>query len=265
MRFPYLTGVLLSRELKKKVNGYNGGVSGNNSLHSINILINKVLPLRPDIVVMMHNVNDLVTLLNEGTYWNNNQRRSPIVTKNRRSVYNLLRDFVHGIGYAFLPSLSYRIGELKQLVAPPIRRNSRGDSSGTDDMVPAIDMTKVANSFERNLNIFVSVCVSTGVTPVLMTQATAMKIKPDSIIRHRVEKNWHWLGIDYSSHKRNHEMLNEIIRKVCRQRNVLLIDLEKLIPRERKYFYDVIHFKNIGSKLVAEIIASKLAPLVKTK
>ena len=187
------------------------------------------------------------------------------MTKNRRSITNLLRDSVQGIGYVFLPSLSHRVGELKKLVASPIRRNSRGGSPEILDMDPAIDMTKVADSFECNLNIFVSVCVSAGVTPVLMTQPTAMKEKPDDFIRNLVEKNWHRLGIDYSSHKRNHEMLNEIIRKVCRQRNVLLIDLETLIPREKKYFYDVVHFKKKGSKLVAEIIASKLVPLVKTK
>jgi len=54
------------------------GVGGNNSLHSIDILVNKVIPIKPDIVVMMHNINDLVTLIYDQTYWGKNPTRKPI-------------------------------------------------------------------------------------------------------------------------------------------------------------------------------------------
>src|SRR5665648_290055 len=50
-RFPYLAGRLLERQTHLKVNSYNAGRSGNNTLHCINVLINKVVNLKPDIVV----------------------------------------------------------------------------------------------------------------------------------------------------------------------------------------------------------------------
>lgn len=78
-RFPFLAGRMLEKETGLKINSYNGGVSGNNSLHSIDILINKVIPMKPDAVVMMHNVNDLMTLVHEGSYYNDNKHRSVIV------------------------------------------------------------------------------------------------------------------------------------------------------------------------------------------
>ena len=59
-RFPYLVGRRLEEAFKVKVNSYNAARSGNNSLHSLNILLHKLMPLKPDIVVMMHNLNDLV-------------------------------------------------------------------------------------------------------------------------------------------------------------------------------------------------------------
>lgn len=68
-RFPYLVGRLLEASFKTlKVNSYNGGVSANESTHSINILLNKVLAMKPQIVVLMHNINDLVMLRLQGTY-----------------------------------------------------------------------------------------------------------------------------------------------------------------------------------------------------
>lgn len=67
-RFPYLVGRNLEKTLKKRVNSYNGGVSANESMHSINILLNKILPLKPNIVVLMHNINDLVILRSQGSY-----------------------------------------------------------------------------------------------------------------------------------------------------------------------------------------------------
>lgn len=79
-RFPYLVGRQLEQRLNKKVNSYNGGVSANESKHSLNILMNKVLPLKPNIVVMMHNINDLVILKSQGSYGYPNSLKSHVQT-----------------------------------------------------------------------------------------------------------------------------------------------------------------------------------------
>ncbi len=62
-RFPYLAGHLLEEKTGLRVNSYNAAKSGNDSLHSLNIMLNKVVSLKPDIVVMMHNINELAVLL----------------------------------------------------------------------------------------------------------------------------------------------------------------------------------------------------------
>ncbi|HHZ63965.1 MAG TPA: SGNH/GDSL hydrolase family protein, partial [Flavobacteriales bacterium] len=68
LRFPYLVGRLLEEKTGLKVNAFNAGVGGNNSQHSLNILIHKILPLQPDIVVYHHNINDIVQLAYYGNY-----------------------------------------------------------------------------------------------------------------------------------------------------------------------------------------------------
>lgn len=90
-RFPYLVGRALEDKLQLKVNSYNGGVSANESMHSINILLNKVLPMKPTIVVMMHNINDLAMLRLHGHYWYQNSLKSHVQTaKNIYTRYEYL-------------------------------------------------------------------------------------------------------------------------------------------------------------------------------
>ena len=54
------------------------------------------MPLSPDIVVMMENINDLVALLYEKTYWNNNASRrilmevKPTLTGQVRGFFQVL-------------------------------------------------------------------------------------------------------------------------------------------------------------------------------
>lgn len=79
-RFPYVVGRLLEKKLNKKVNTYNGGVSANTSMHSLNILLNKVLPMKPDYVIFMHNINDLVLLRAAGSYWYPDSLKSTVQT-----------------------------------------------------------------------------------------------------------------------------------------------------------------------------------------
>ncbi|MCE7992737.1 MAG: SGNH/GDSL hydrolase family protein [Roseivirga sp.] len=59
-RFPYLVGQLFNRH-GFKVNTLNAAVAGNNSAHTLNIYLNKVLIEESDIAVMMHNINDFMS------------------------------------------------------------------------------------------------------------------------------------------------------------------------------------------------------------
>jgi hypothetical protein len=57
-------------------------------MHSLNILMNKVLPLKPTMVVLMHNINDLVILRSQGSYGYPDSLKSHVQTsKNVFSRY----------------------------------------------------------------------------------------------------------------------------------------------------------------------------------
>ncbi|MFC4260123.1 GDSL-type esterase/lipase family protein [Marinobacter lacisalsi] len=83
----------------------NGGYSGSTSLHLINIILNKVIPLYPDYVVVFVPTNDQRIQSLENGYWCRDSRLSPLVPLGRgkiltdnykdrvelRSVYKALR------------------------------------------------------------------------------------------------------------------------------------------------------------------------------
>lgn len=219
-RFPYLVGRQLEEKLNIKVNSDNAARSGNNSLHSINILINKLLPYNPDVVVMMHNVNDLSALVYEGSYWNQNKTIAPIdcVLKNEKAKI----------------------------------ANDQWKASVWKDKV--LNSTKeqdfLVEKFAANLKLFINICKSRNIIPVLMTQPNRITNNPDFHTGR---------GDDFDKiYKKLYARFSQAIRQVGKKENVLVIDLEKKIPSDKKYIYDSIHVNKEGSVMEAEEISKQL-------
>ncbi|HUT03128.1 MAG TPA: SGNH/GDSL hydrolase family protein [bacterium] len=257
MRFPYLAGHVLEEKTGKKVNSYNGGVSGNNSMHSINALINKVVPLKPQIVVIEHNINDLGILLYEGTYWNDNPSKSlvqvQIPNKPEASPIICFKTLVR----TAIPNIYERMWRIKN----KLRRRARVDEfAHIRGKKLSMNKGKLISEFEMSLNMFISVCRARGITPVLMTQANRYRDNPDEIVLRKLDPLFS-LGIGYSNYKDVYDAFNDTVRKVGRVNDVLVIDLATQVPQESKWMYDTIHLNNAGSKLVASIISKKLMSL----
>lgn len=256
-RFPYVVGRLLERD-GKKVNSYNGGVAGNHSLHSIDALINKVMPLHPEIVVMMHNINDLAVLLHEGTYWNDSPTRSLIFEDSFRhsfiSTSKNLKDMLIPNLYIALRDAYYRTAQW--LGKPP------DEFQRARQHAMAVSHETLVKEFESNLQIFIDISRAYNVTPVLMTEASRLKEEPDPTVRGGMGNLPIDLDFEYGELRELFLTFNATIRRVGTRNAVLVIDLEKAVPQEPDYIYDVIHFSDKGSKHVAKIIASELAKVL---
>jgi lysophospholipase L1-like esterase len=260
LRFPYLAGRLIERQTGLKVNSYNAGRSGNNSLHSLNILMNKVVNLKPDIVVMMHNINDLAILMYEKTYWNTNPSRSPIqerlptfktVGQELRQVFYLVRDLT-------FPNLAR---ELKRLW--PFRGKVKGDEfKDVRGQKITIDQDLLVREFTLNLQTFINICRARGIIPVLMTQPSRLTTNPDPLIKKMMHQLEVSQGITYGEFKGAFDRLNRTIREVGARNHVPVIDLAGEIPPVRENICDVAHFNDRGSRLVAARIAAGLAPVI---
>ena len=246
-RFPYLVGRYIENNTSLKINSYNAGVSGNHSLHSIDIILNKIIPLSPDYVVFMHNFNDLsINVSDSKAYWNHIKNPVIIYTE---SGYIMLKKTIKGY-FPILNSLvrnAYYSIFLKELDG--VKKKEKR----------VLDEEKVLNGFRKNLELFVQISKIYQFTPVLMTQFNRIKEVPDK----RVKRTFHYYlesihGVDYKVYFSIYEKMNDVIREVARKENVKLIDLDKIIPKDKKYIYDSIHLNTVGSEYVAKIIFNEI-------
>ena len=248
-RFHHLVSQSMSNDTYK-VNTINAGVSGNDSLNSINAYLNKVIPIKPDIAILMHNINDISTLLHEGSYWNNNEYRSPIIYQDT-SLKAVIK--------SLLPNSFELLHRVKATLAGPV--DEFADDRGK---TKAIDQQNIYRLFEENLDVFISISKAKGITPILMTQASRFTDTPDPVVVNRF-KDLESLGINYTQFKALFDGMNDRIRTVAEKHQIALIDLAKNIPPHKDYIVDTVHFNDDGSSLVASFITEKLNEIHREK
>jgi hypothetical protein len=261
-RFPYLAGQLLEQRTGKKITSLNSGVGGNNSLHSLNLLVNKIIPVRPDAVIMMHNINDLVALIYDQTYWGKNPTRQPIVNfyfyKNLtglKALTTLARDM-------YIPNLHAATRILSKKILGKRVKDQDDEFAYIRGQKLTVDAAAILDQFKMNLNTFINICRARKITPVLMTQFNRYKPDPDPKVAAAMqgfEADSHFPARDFMDLYAN---FNQAIREVGKEQGVLVIDLAALIPQDQRYIYDVVHLNTRGSQLAAQVISEHLQPLV---
>jgi lysophospholipase L1-like esterase len=264
-RFPYLTGVLLEKELGIKINSYNGARAGNNSLHTADILLNKVIPLQPDVVIVMHNINDLATLVYEKSYWKLHQPRAVIFDINHEVLNNywrIKRD-------RLFPHLAAALREFGWSLRQRFKsgKGARGHAepdefAGQRGKKLQVDDAFMVAQFEMNLQTLINICKARHIPVVLMTMANRLKDHPDPVIHEALKKLDQGQGISYRQFKALFDSFNEAVRRKAAENGAVLIDLAKEIPPERAFIYDLVHFNGNGCKRAAEIIKDQLKPLL---
>ncbi|HIE92225.1 MAG TPA: hypothetical protein EYQ83_04920 [Acidobacteria bacterium] len=58
------------------------------------------------------------------------------------------------------------------------------------------------------------------------------------------------------------ERYNDITRRLGRVADVPVIDLAADMPKDSRYYYDWMHFTPAGSEMVANVIASRVCPIL---
>ncbi len=261
-RYPYLVGNILEQRTGKKITSLNSGVGGNNSLHSLDILLNKIVPVRPDAVVMMHNINDLVALIYDRTYWSKNPTRAAIVNfsfyKNLtglKALATLARDL-------YIPNLHAATRILSKKIFGKKVKDPDDEFAYIRGKKLTVDEATILDEFKMNLNTFINICRARRITPVLMTQFNRYKSDPDPKVLKAMQGFESDSGIPVGEFMNLYAKFNQAIREVGEKNGILVIDLAALIPQDKQYMYDVVHLNTRGSELAARLISDKLQPLV---
>ena len=240
-RFPYLAAQMLGQKKALKVNGYNAGRSGKDIIFSLNKLLNVVVPMKPEAVVLMHNQNDLVMLLYARSYWSS-EVRPKIESFGRVHNHRYTLRYMKPKNGIF-PNLRMAVeNTVMQYGLPPQHQDEWASVRGKK---VDIDTSLVYRDFRSALESFVMTCQSWDILPILMTQQNRITgLEEGSSELHRnLGKQLTDKGISYEEFQSLYVRMNEIIREVAEEHRLLLIDLDKTIPRTSEYMYDLSHFR----------------------
>lgn len=248
-RFPNLTSIILERN-GMNVNSYNGGVSGNTSIHSTINFLAKGISLDPDFVFFMHNINDLKTLFHRKSYWVAGHSRSII---RQTSFSSSLKELLRGR----IPHL-YRRLTVSWQKFQNYRNFSRDEFADVRAKKNKVEKSDVLNKFEKNLLAFISLSKAYKITPVLLTQPNRLNNQ---------EQNREMLKVFEEHLKDDFEMsleqyiniynsANNKIIEIAKEYDVPFIDLASKIPKNKKYMYDYVHLTDEGNIFAAEIISN---------
>lgn len=259
-RFPYLVGRYLEEKTGLKINSFNSGVSENNALHSINILLNKVVPIRPKFVVFMQNCNDLHTLSLENTYWTDNPDMSVIVGSKKTNLLKVVSSTMDPWLCDMYYVLTRELSRMRSRVG--VRNPNPITTTGSK---AAFDFKKAVNDYISCIKIFIYICQALNIIPILMTECNRYTDEPSVAMKEYIENIWLNFGIRYAEFRTFYDELNSIVRTIGRESETMVIDLDRQIPKTRQYLYDHVHLNEMGSHLAAEIITNNIYDLLQKR
>ncbi len=257
-RFPYLVQETLNKNLEKNIQVYNSGVSAKNSYQSLIDFISKGLKYKPKTVVFMHAINDQVILEMTNSYFIGPDSRIPInffkdkfnqeFDNNKKSKY--LRNMFPNIYF-----LSTRI--LEKLKNNDQNVNDEWADYRNNDI---IDKDKLFYNYETSIRTFINVAKANNVNVILMTQFNRIDFDNLKILEKQNNARYRNIGFkrDLNDMIFIYSELNNIVRKISYEKNIDLIDLDKLVPKTSKYIYDPVHLNTDGSIFVSKIISDHL-------
>ncbi len=264
-RFPYLVGQLIEEKSNKLINSYNMGASGNSAFHSLDMLINKIMPMEPAIVVIMHLANDYSILAYDHTYWPVGTPRSELITINDYFPKRPKETFIwhlKGLFKTTYPNIYNKIFLLKESIINSKKETKPWDEwEGHRRNIKDRDFDFMQKEFNWALQMIITACKTHDILPVLMTQANRFKENPDDFVLKSLSPMLN-TGILYETFKNEYDTFNDIIRGIAKTNEIPIIDLAKIVPQEKEYMYDTMHYNDTGSKFVANIISEKLIDII---
>lgn len=232
---------------ERPVEVYNLGRQWYTSLHTlINFEVN-LRPHKPDIIVVMHAVNDL---LHNADFC-------------RFSFGPFRNDYGHF--YGPVSRIVHR-----QSVLQLFLREARSTWYWSPREVVDTHTFPGLEPFTRNLRTLIDLARVDGAIVVFVTQPHLYKehMPPAELPVLRMLRNGgtgeqrEWSP---ETMMRGMNTYNNAVRQLAAAKSVPLVDLEPLIPKTLEYFYDDVHYRQRTFDLVAEHVSNAIEPLMRAR
>ena len=236
-----------------RVEVINASVAGLHPAHRKEYVKRYILPLKPDIMILYHHRFTIfareqmrgITVVKRVGKTKKKTARNPIKLLIAHIRYLSQKELVGGRYLAGW--LSNRINMWRTL--GKIRKNEK---RYLVDKEPLDEVPKnIVLAYEKDLRVFCDYLKDNDITPVLSTfpylvtasNKDRCRYQLLAIRRFCVELSEN--GILYAI-----KTVNEMIRRMAEEENIVFIDNDKLIPKTKEYFVDNFHYTDRGAEVI---------------
>lgn len=242
----------------------NAGYSGHSTYGHIFLMEQFVSMLRPDVAIFLIGINELG--LTSQRSFDKSLNRAALNFDNFKSGIRslLLKSEVAVLGLNLYRRFkASRLNFTKTQTDFVTVRRVEPDANKSKRII-AEHLEEYVRAYEARLRTLTKLTVDAGIMPILVTQP--LVYGPD-----KDPTTGLWLG-DVASAQHDGitlwrvlELYNDTTRRIAAEKNILLVDLGHLFPKDSKYYYDHVHFTVLGSDLVAKIIFPAICKAVQEK
>jgi lysophospholipase L1-like esterase len=257
--WPYLLGGMLADSFRNCWLN-NAGMDGHSTYGHQVLLNGYVKQLRPSVVLFLTGINDVEN--DAPTFHDKLNTRGALpdwghyIVENSE-VLNLLVNLVRGWRaqkFNNTTGTMQALDSLRHLRLPDSVMNKR-----MKEQKPYLD------AYRSRLQQLADTCLAWNILPVFITQPNQFGIGRDPVAHADLEL----YPVDPKDPKMNGKLIwgileqyNDVVRRLCAERKLPLIDLARRLPKDSDYFYDMSHFTNDGAVRVARVVDSSLRPLL---
>ncbi|MFI5124512.1 MAG: GDSL-type esterase/lipase family protein [Chitinophagales bacterium] len=258
---------ILYQSLKKKNASVwlnNAGIDGHSTFGNLLLLDEYALKLKPDYALFLIGINDIETdgpdefdLMTEKKISTESFKGFIKSLLNHTELGRTAFNFYH-IQLAYRKGLIHREISIPDLVDSPVP-----DSVMNKRME---NQNKYLRAYRERVREIISKCLNAGIRPVLITQSSLFGDYTDSATHIEMGNKWIKGDRDPDNCRLEGKILNlynDVLRSFKDQ--CMIIDLASEMPKNSSYYYDFIHYTNAGAKKTAEIIFSRLWPVISNR
>lgn len=233
--YPILLENILKQKYKNKIEVNNFGQGGYNSQELIIVFLTKILFTKPDIVIFYHGYNDL------RSYFSNNFKFD--YSHSRVSLYKNIWKLKTSHFLSLIP-----LGFINKIANKYSLQNSLLEFIGKNQVNFKNSPDKGLEVYKKNIECLVDICKERKIEIILSTYCYKKDHKAYSAKFAKIISKE-----------------NSIVKKIAKQKKVLLVDNFKLIKKNDHNFLDSIHFTPYGMKKLAKNFEISVTKCLKKK
>jgi hypothetical protein len=242
----------------------NAGLGGHSTFGHIILMQDFLIKIKPKLVLFLVGINDVgrSDISNsDRNLWGFGFQKfetALMVGANHSGVISTLLNL-----YRFYFPAYTKLSEIDEIDIRTLK--PKEIAAAKEEAIIAKDRQNYLPDYRLRLEKLIDLARQNRIDSVLITQPALYGKGVDDITGVRLDNIDVYGATNGQTGWRELELYNEVTRQVGKERDVLVIDLARELPKSSLYYYDLVHYSNEGCAKVSEIIFSHLLPYMVKK